>query len=264
MQIRKLSAAVAFALVAVAAHATPVSSQVGSAAIGGVAVGGNLGGSILVQQGGTSESQSQSVAQANSTLTTTAAQANGSLAANVAGVTSTSLQQSAWNYSTGGGTGTASTSGYAAAGAAGAAALQGVGATGGYSGAGSMGSISVTTNGGGYNNSVTSTNFSAGLTATTQPVSANGVTSQSVTVVDTKSGDAFASNSKGDVTLNVGTTANPVNVDLGGGTNTVVSGGVYGAGSQALAITSQTAGDAALAVTNGAPIVIHSAEANGL
>lgn len=262
MQIRKIAFSLALVFGAAAAHATTTS--VGSAAIGAVATGGSLGGTVFVQQGGSSESQSSSTAQAVSTLTTTSAQAAGSQTANVAGVTSTSLQQSAWNYSTGGGTGTASTSGYSAAGAAGAAALEGVGATGGYSGAGSVGSVSVTTNGGGYNDSTTSTNFSAGLTATTQQVSANGVTGQSVTVTDTKSGDAYASNSKGDVTLNTGTTANPVNVDLGGGTNTVVSGGVYGVGSQAIDATAQTSGNAALAVTSGTPIVIGTAVANGL
>jgi hypothetical protein len=261
MQIRKIAIAVSFIFGAAVAQAA---QPVGSAAIGGVAVGGKIGGTVFVQQGGTSESQSNSVAQANATLTTTVSQSAGSLAANVSGVTSTSLQQSAWNYSTGGGTGTASTAGYAAAGAAGAVAIEGVGAAGGYSGAGSAGSVNVTTNGGGYNNSVTSTNFGSGLTVVTQPTSTNGVAGQSVTVTDTKSGDAFASNSKGDVTLNTGTTANPVSTDLGGGTNTVVSGGVYGAGSQALAVTTNTAGNADLAVSSGAPIVIQTAVSNGL
>lgn len=241
-------------------------SSPGAASLGAVAIGNRIGGSVSVINAGSSESHATSSAVAQSSMNSSMSAGNpNNSSVSVGGDTSTDLQNTAWNYSQGAGsTGSAQAGGYAAAGVAGVAAIPNVGAEGGYSAAGSAGNVSVGTNQGGYQEGQTTSNYSATLTYVNQPVSVNGVTNQQVTLTDTKTGDVFANNTTGNITLNTGTTTSPATTVLGGATNDIGSAGVFGAGVQAQAVTFDAMGNVQAAVSAGVPLVIGTAVSNGL
>lgn len=247
----------ALALAGAVAGPAQAQSNPASAGIPAANLANSIGGTATVSHGGTSESSAQSAVTSSATLATNTATNSNAAAAGMIGTVTQSIQNSAWNYKTGQGVGTADASGSTAGGVVGIANIANVGVlsvpvnnltltglTGNLTGAGTVGasltdSIHATTNQGANDASSASGNFGVSLGAQTNGQFANtnndnGSASNGVALSSTLTGDITVSNVSRAVNLNTGATAL---TPLGTATVNQTAGGSFSATSNGAAAT---------------------------
>jgi hypothetical protein len=265
-------------------------SNPAAVAIGVATINNSIGGTVKLVNGGSSESSSLNSQTAQAQINTTTSTALNSANASFTGTTNTTGVAQAWNYSTGGGTGTALSSGSAAAGVAGVANVANIGVTGvplaaanGITGdlagagglsAGAQESVVAGTNQGGVAATATSGTLQVSLGASTDGavttgLNDNGSTNNQVTLTDTNIGNVTVSGATGNVNLTTGTDqyGNPITTTLSPAQTSVSGGGSYSAttsGGAAVVAAGGTVNGIEQAVTPGVTQIIDSNTAGAL
>jgi len=251
MKARTIMASLLIAAGVISAPAFAQSNPV-AAGIAGVSIANSIHGSVALQGGGSSESSALNTQTASASVNAVTATNTNYAGAAFTGVTTQTGSNQVWNYSTGGGSGSASSQGGSTAGTLGAVNVAniGVGAipgavTGNLTGVGGAvvtigDNTSVGTNQGQISATSGTSNIGVSVGASTiggAIVTANNDnanTSNGLTLTDTKTGDVNVSAATGNVSLTTGHTTDgtnqPIVTVLGGGTNTPTGSGAFVAG----------------------------------
>lgn len=270
LDVRAAGAALGFAIAAMLAAPAHAQTNPAAAGIAAANLANSIGGTATVSHGGTSESNAQSIATSQATLAANTATQSNAAATGLTGVINQSVQNSAWNYKTGGGTGTSDAAGSTNGGVIGISNIANIGVlsvpvngltltglTGNLAGAGTVGasltdSIHATTNQGANNVSSATGTFGVATSAQTNgamqnTLNDNGTVNNGVALSSTLSGDIMVSQVSRATNLQTGAPGTPL-TPLGTATVTQTASGSFQASAGgAAAVVSDSGTSASLA-----------------
>ncbi|MDF2434749.1 MAG: hypothetical protein JWP44_4380 [Mucilaginibacter sp.] len=248
--MKRITLAVLLTFSAVAAQAQ---SNPAAAGIAGVSVGSKISGAVSLNGAGSSESSALNTQTASATINAVTATNVNAANASFTGTTLQTGSNQVWNYSTGGGSGSASSQGSSTAATLGGANVANIGAgsfapiglTGTLTGAGGSlvtigDNTSVGTNQGQISATQGTSNVGVSLGASTLgggivvASNDNANSTNGLTLTSATTGDVNVSAATGNVSLTTGHTTDgtnqPIVTVLGGGANTPTGSGVFVAG----------------------------------